>query len=121
MLQLKTKDIIFSNLDFTNKELYSDKNALYYFDPPYLITTAPYNKDWDEEKEKVLLSLLDDLNRNNMKFVLSNVLISNGKRNEILIKWAKKYNVITLKRQYRNANYQKINVTDTIEVVIKNY
>ncbi len=118
---LKGLNIELLNYDFRSPELYKNKDAFYYFDPPYLTTTAPYNLSWNEEEEIALLSLLDDLNEKGYKFALSNVFLSNGKENHILIEWSKKYNVVYLKRQYRNANYQKVNITDTIEVLIKNY
>lgn len=98
-----------------------DQKAVYYFDPPYLITNAPYNSNWTIDNEKDLLNLLDDLNDKGIKFVLSNVILSNGKENSLLKEWSKKYTTLILKRQYRNANYQKKNITDTIEVLIKNY
>lgn len=116
-----TLNIKLCNYDFLNYELYSYDNAIYYFDPPYLITTAPYNTSWNESKEKQLLKLLDDLNEKGKKFALSNVILSNGKENKILIDWARKYNIHYLKRQYRNASYQKKNITDTIEVLVTNY
>lgn len=115
------RKITLLNKDFSDKSLYKFDNAIYYFDPPYLVTTAPYNTGWDESNEIKLLSILDELNESGRMFALSNVILSNGKENKILIEWAKKYNVHYLKRQYRNANYQKINVTDTIEVLITNY
>ena len=118
---IKSKDIIFTNSDFRNKNLYINQDALYYFDPPYLVTTAPYNSHWNETDEIELLKVLDELNDRGVKFALSNVLLSNGKENVILKEWSRKYNVIKLKRQYRNANYQKINITDTVEVLIVNY
>lgn len=118
---IKNKNITFTNSDFRNKDLYINKDALYYFDPPYLITTAPYNSHWSEIDEIELLKVLDELNDRGIKFAISNVLLSNGKENVILKEWSKKYTVIKLKRQYRNANYQKINITDTVEVLIVNY
>lgn len=121
MEKLKQKEISFLNKDFRDESLYKNEKSFYYFDPPYLITTAPYNGDWNEESEIDLLNLLDKLNERGIKFALSNVFLSNGKENVILKEWAKKYKVITLKRQYRNANYQKVNVTDSTEVLIKNY
>lgn len=118
---LQSKKVFFSNFDFRNEKLYEMQNAIYYFDPPYLITTAPYNNSWTADEEAELLELLDKLNGQGKKFVLSNVLTSNGKKNELLIEWSKKYRVINMKRQYRNANYQKINVSDSQEVIILNY
>ena len=118
---IKSKNISFSNKDFREQSLYQDKKAIYYFDPPYLITNAPYNSNWNIDDEKDLLNLLDDLNDKGIKFALSNVILSNGKENTLLKEWSKKYITLILKRQYRNANYQKKNITDTIEVLIKNY
>lgn len=118
---IKDKNIKFSNLDFRNDNLYKEKNAVYYFDPPYLITKAPYNVNWNDEDEKLLLKKLDELNEKGCKFILSNVLESNGKKNNILIEWSKKYNVNIMKRQYLNANYQKKNTSKAVEVLITNF
>ena len=118
---IKVKEITTSILDFREERLYQSADALYYFDPPYLVTSAPYNLQWSEVEERALLELLDHLNEEHKRFALSNVLLSNGKENLILKEWATRYNVHYLKRQYRNANYQKVNITDTIEVLITNY
>ncbi len=121
MEELKKKELYLLNEDFENTKLYEFEDALYYFDPPYLITTAPYNISWTIEDEKRLLKLLDRLNSEGKKFALSNVILSNGKKNELLIEWSKKYKTNVLKRQYRNANYQKKNITESIEVLITNF
>jgi len=118
---IKGKNIQISNFDFRTQELYEGEDKFFYFDPPYLITTAPYNNNWSIEDEKYLLNLLDNLNAQNKKFALSNVLLSNGKENLLLKEWCKKYKTVYMHRQYRNANYQKKNITDSIEVLIKNY
>ena len=118
---LKNKKITISNKDFRDKSLYKDLNALYYFDPPYLITLAPYNAMWNEKDEKDLLYLLDELNKKGVKFALSNVIESNGKTNYLLKEWSKKYNIIYLNRKYLNSNYRKKNITIAQEVLITNY
>lgn len=120
-LALSTKKITISMKDFRDKSLYKNKKALYYFDPPYLITLAPYNAMWNENDEKDLLNLLDDLNDKGIKFALSNVIESNGKVNNLLKEWSKKYNVILLNRKYLNSNYRKKNITIAQEVLITNY
>ena len=119
--EIKQKQLHFSTLDFRSPQLYTNPQAFYYFDPPYLITTAPYNMQWSVAEETALLHILDQLNADGKHFALSNVFLSNGKENVLLKQWAEQYNVHYLKRQYRNANYQKINITDTIEVLITNY
>lgn len=117
----KRKNIIITNKDFRDDSLYENKNAMYYFDPPYLITQAPYNALWTDRDEIDLLAKLDELNSKGYKFALSNVIESNGKTNEILKHWAKKYNVIYLNRKYLNSNYRKKNITVAQEVLITNY
>lgn len=117
----KEKNIKIFNYDFRNYELYKDSNAIYYFDPPYLITSAPYNKSWSTKDEKDLLCLLDSLDKRAIKFALSNVIYSNGKTNTILKEWSKKYNVHKLNRKYLNSNYRKKNITIAQEVLITNY
>ena len=118
---LKSKKIKITMKDFRDKSLYKNKQALYYFDPPYLITLAPYNATWNEKDEKDLLDLLDELNDKGYKFALSNVIESNGKTNILLKEWIQKYNVIYLNRKYLNSNYRKKNITIAKEVLITNY
>jgi len=118
---IKGKSLNFSTLDFKDEILYEMPKAFYYYDPPYLVTTAPYNNNWGVQEENNLLSLLDRLNAEGKLFALSNVFLSNGKENAVLKKWSENYHVHFMKRQYRNANYQKINITDTIEVLVTNY
>ncbi len=118
---IKPVNLSFSCRDFRDKSLYVDPKTFYYFDPPYLVTSAPYNVGWGVPEEMALLSILDELNNQGAKFALSNVLLSNGKENVILKEWARRFRIIPIRRQYRHANYQKKNVTDTEEVLIINY
>lgn len=121
--KIQEKEITFSNLDFNQNILYTntDENTFFYFDPPYLITEAPYNSIWTEKEEKELLKRIDFINSNNQKFILSNVLENNGKENIMLKEWCKKYNTIVLDKDYNTASYHRKNNGKTIEVVIKNY
>lgn len=119
------KNIVFTNKNFN--ELKVEKlttNDFVYCDPPYLITCATYNeKDgWNETHEKELLELLDNLNMQNIKFALSNVLFSKGKTNDMLIEWSKVYNVHHLDYTYQNCNYHtKDKNSKPDEVLITNY
>ena len=112
--------IDFRDFDTTNLT----ESSFVYCDPPYLITCATYNEQggWNEKCESDLLLFLDRLNKRKIKFALSNVLTSKGRKNDILIEWAKKYRVIHLDYSYSNSNYQtkdKSGATD--EVLIVNY
>jgi len=90
-----------------------------YFDPPYLITFSEYNKLWNEENEKRLISVLDKLNEAKIRFAVSNVLWHRDNYNGIFNEWAQKYKIVRVKSNYIsfNDNTEK----DTYEVLIKNY
>ena len=112
------KDIEFLNEDFTKLDFQKlDDKSLVYCDPPYLITTGSYNdgnrgfKDWTIKEEKQLLNLLDGLDKNNIRFALSNVTVHDGKMNDLLLDWIEKnnYTVININSDYTNANYHKKN------------
>ena len=94
-----------------------------YCDPPYLITCATYNeKDgWNETLEHELLSMLDRLNDNGVRFALSNALSSKGRTNEILTEWSCRYNVHHLANSYGNCSYHTKDRSGADEVLITNY
>lgn len=122
-INVKVSKEKFVDFDFSNL----GENDFVYCDPPYLITTGSYNdgnrgiKDWTLDDEKKLLNILDDLNSKGIKFALSNVLVANDKKNEILTEWSKKYTVYIIKNTFNNSNYRRKNKDDTIEVLITNY
>lgn len=104
------------------------ENDFVYADPPYLITCAAYNENggWNERDEHDLLKFLDSIHMRGIKFALSNVLNSKGKRNLILSAWldrnANCYKVIHLKHSYANSNYHKADkISASDEVLIVNY
>lgn len=75
-------NVIFYNMDFEKfieKIKFKDGDFLY-LDPPYLITSSEYNKHWSEQEEIKLLTLLDELNAQGVKFALSNVIEHKGKK-----------------------------------------
>lgn len=95
------------------------KNDFAYFDPPYLITASEYNKFWDQKSESDLLNLLDGLDGKGVKFALSNATHYNGIKNDLLIKWMKKYKSHNIKSNYISYhNNKKKNIK---EVLITNY
>ncbi len=85
-----------------------------YVDPPYLITDAVYNESggWDSQKEQGLVNLLSQLDTQNVKFALSNVMTKVGVANEILQQWAvanPQFTVNPINYHYRSCSYNKIN------------
>jgi len=115
------KKITITSKDF--KKFFSDKkyfkNDFVYLDPPYLITASEYNKIWNDKIESDLLELTDDLNKKGIKFALSNVTHYNGSKNNILIKWMKKYKVHKIKSNY--ISYHNNGKKKIKEVLITNY
>ncbi len=96
-----------------------EKGDFVYFDPPYIITSSEYNKLWNEKTEADLLNLIDELNQKGIKFALSNVTLYNGSKNDLLIKWMKKYKVNNIKSNY--ISYHNNRKKEIKEVLITNY
>lgn len=118
---VRGKKIVFTSVDF--KKFFElktiKKGDFVYLDPPYLIAASEYNKIWNKKDESDLLELIDGLNKRGIKFALSNVTHYNGYKNEILIKWMKKYKTHNIKSNYinyHNNSDKKIN-----EVLVMNY
>ena len=96
MKALHSKNIIFTKLDFDKFDFSQlGRNDFVYCDPPYLITVGTYNDGkrgftgWSGEQEQKLLSVLDSLNDQKIKFALSNVLTHKDRRNDLLNNWVK--------------------------------
>ncbi|ADQ82943.1 DNA adenine methylase [Riemerella anatipestifer] len=131
IISLKETEAYFTHFCFNNFDFSSlTSRDFVYCDPPYLITTGTYNdgkrgfKGWTEKEEKQLLGLLDNLDKRNVKFGLSNVLEHKGKSNNILKKWIENnpsYYVNYINTHYSNSNYQTRNKQASIEVLITNY
>ena len=118
---IRDKKIEFTSKDFQkffNKNEYSKKDFLY-LDPPYLITASEYTKFWDQKSESNLLDLIDELNKEGIKFALSNVTHYNGSKNDLLIEWMKKYKVHKIESNY--ISYHNNKKKKIKEVLISNY
>ncbi len=125
--RVKSGDYRFTTDDFRNVSMegYTDK-SFFYADPPYLITCATYNEQagWTENDEKDLLNYLEELDKKGIRFALSNVLESKGKKNVILSEWInqnKKFKAIPLNYDYTNSNYHTKKDGITKEVLVVNY
>ncbi|MCX6753222.1 MAG: Dam family site-specific DNA-(adenine-N6)-methyltransferase [Candidatus Nomurabacteria bacterium] len=118
---VKNKKIYFTSLDF--KEFFMKKNYkkddFVYLDPPYLITSSEYNKLWNSKSESDLLETIDQLDKKGVKFALSNVTHYNGRKNNFLIKWMKKYKVHKVTSNY--ISYHNNSTKNIKEVLITNY
>lgn len=119
---IKAPNLCMLNQDYTHLEW--DKfpaDTLFYFDPPYFITSAAYNdgkrggKGWGLKEEEELLNTLSELNGLGYKFLLSNVINHNGKEHKLLISWAKKNRFPIIDVGTSGWRYAKK------EVLIKNY
>ena len=114
----KTETCRLLNLSYKDLNLKEfDKDAVFYFDPPYFITSATYNdgkrgfNGWDKEQEAELLQYLSMLNEKGYKFMLSNVIYHKGRTNEILLNWINENNFTVV----------EIGGSTRSEVIIRNY
>ena len=118
---LKEKNTVWYNEDFRvflNNIDYREDDLIY-LDPPYLITFSEYNKLWNEETERELLNLIDDLNKRNIKFAISNVTHYKGKVNNLFLDWSKHYNSFPIKSNYISFNDNT--VKNFNEVLVTNF
>lgn len=107
----------FEEMDLDNFEA----GTVFYFDPPYLITTAEYNdgkrglKGWNSDMEVELLSFLKKLDDKGFYFMLSNVIEHNGKVNNILKEWVDThgYNIVVIGKT--GSRYPRT------EILVKNF
>ena len=90
----KTPCVKLSNGSYDSIDLENaDKNTVFYFDPPYFITSATYNDGkrgfigWDADEETKLLEFLSVLDKKGFKFILSNVIYHNDETNYLLSEW----------------------------------
>ena len=118
---VSSKQIQWSSLDFRMflKRKRFGEDDFVYCDPPYLITFSEYNKLWDEASERDLLAILDKLNKNRVKFAISNVTHYKGKENSLFIDWAKNYKSHSIKSNY--ISYHDNSVKKFQEVLVTNY
>ena len=92
---------------------------LVYLDPPYLITFSEYNKLWNDETERDLLALLDDLNAQGIHFAISNVTHYRGRTNTLFLEWSEQYQNHSIKSNYISFNDNSIKQFS--EVLVTNY
>ncbi len=118
----KTKNVIMSNLDYVNIDWESfPDDAVFYFDPPYYITSAAYNdgkrggKGWSIKEELELLEILAMLDEKGYRFILSNVIEHKGKRHEILLNWVNEHGFHIINAGVSGWRYAKN------EILIKNF
>ena len=125
--KVQSVPVDFISLDFTQFPIdnLTEKDFVY-CDPPYLITTGSYNdgnrgfKNWTKDSENALYAFLDKLNEKGVGFALSNVFTHKGERNDLLIDWARKYNVHHLQKDYSNSNYNTTRAASD-EVLVTNH
>ena len=116
----KQKKVFYYSEDYERFYDYINKDDFVYIDPPYLITLGSYNdgkrgfNGWNQQEEVRLLEFLKELNKKNVKFMLSNVLIHKNKENLILGKWIKE-------NGFKIINYNGKARGNRQEIIVINY
>lgn len=117
---IKEGNFEFTNISFEESLENINKDTFVYMDPPYRLTNGSYNDGkrgfggWTKEHEQNLMNYADELNANDIKFMISYVLEHQGEDNTGIKEWLD------------NRNYKVINLTPIPgrkrkEVVIFNY
>ena len=127
--RIQKQNCEFSCMDYSKFDVISlSPRDFVYVDPPYLISCATYNEQggWTFEDERKLLSFLDELTNNNIRFALSNVLSNKGKDNLLLKDWlidnSDRYDCFNIENSFSNSSYQARNRDMlTKEVIVTNY
>lgn len=96
-----------------------NKECFCYFDPPYLITQAGYNCYWSKELEIKLYDYLLELDRQGIKWGISNMLEHKGVKNPYISKILN-FNVHKI-FAFSNKAAKQSKAEDSTEVFITNY
>ena len=118
---MATKRVEWHNEDFRTflNGIEYEADDLVYLDPPYLITSSEYNKLWNDETERDLLALLDEMNARGIHFAISNVTHYRGRTNTLFLEWSAQYHNHSIKSNYISFNDNSIKQFN--EVLVTNY
>ena len=112
----------FNSIKFINKQFYDvdiPNNSFVYLDPPYLITEAGYNCYWSKELEEKLYDYLVDLDKQNIKWGISNMLSHKGVDNPYINK-IMNFNIHKI-YSFQNKAAKQSNANESTEVFITNF
>ena len=117
---INEKDIMFTNYDYKYllTKLDIGPGDFVYLDPPYLITDTGYNRYWSWDDEIMMYSILEMLDSNEVRFVMSNVREHDGKVNPHLHRLSG-YEVIDIDFDYEKVAKKK--GKGTKEIIVKNF
>jgi 16S rRNA G966 N2-methylase RsmD len=121
-LSIEDKCKIYMTPDLSALNLFNENGLKFdviYLDPPYLITFSEYNKLWNENTERDLLVLLDNLNESGINFAISNVTHYRGRTNTLFLEWSEQYHTHSIKSNYISFNDNSIKQFN--EVLVTNY
>ena len=96
-----------------------EDNDLVYLDPPYLITFSEYNKLWNDNTERELLLMLNNLNDRGVRFAISNVTHYRGRTNTLFLEWSRRYHYYPIQSNYISFNDNSIKQFN--EILVTNY
>lgn len=122
MNRMKNKNIQFYSLNYVDLltgTLAPTKDDFVYLDPPYFISDTGYSGLWNKNSETKLYDIMEDMDRNGVKFLMSNVIEHKGEVTPYLNRM-KKWNIVNVDYDYEKvARKKKLGVTK--EVVIMNF
>jgi len=107
----------FHNQDFSVTIAAAKEGDIIYCDPPYYGLSADYFNGWTEENEK---ALNDALRNTKAKFIMSTWLSTPNRRNEMIDKYWKDFNIIEKEHFYFIGSHEEYRHSVT-EVLITNF
>lgn len=115
------REITWQSMDFRRffNQVHLNEEDLVYLDPPYLITFSEYNKLWNNQTETDLLTILNILNEQHIRFAISNVTHYKGRINNIFLEWAEAYNIHPIHSNY--ISYHDNTIKQFNEVLVTNF
>lgn len=121
-MEINGENVHFNNMDF--RYFFQQHTILnddyVYCDPPYFISNALYNLNWNEKDEIDLCNKLDELNNKGVRFGISNLVVYKGRTNDRFLKWSEKYYCYDIKSNYICFHDNTIK-SDSKEVFVTNY
>lgn len=107
----------FYNKTFTDIITLAKENDIIYCDPPYFGRYVDYYNGWTEEDEEYLFELLND---SKAKFILSTWHHNDWRKNEMIDKFWRKFNILTRDHFYHSGGNLE-NRRSIVEALVCNF
>ena len=102
LMHLKDNVFLYQEAGDAISEVGMANDPVVYFDPPYILRTEVYDKDWDVKKERRMFNWISILEENNIPWFMTNYLViqkENGNTEHPFMEEIKNWTLIPLDRK----------------------